>query len=232
MPSNSPNFSALAAKYLSSNLHRLECATGCFVCLLCDADTWRGTWNPDSFIEHVDAIHPGVESLACVFCGLDWPRDQFVAHVIDHLTMNPVHAALYACPIQSTQNPHSSRCAFQTNNLQALRFHVASSHAGKNTLWCSHCSKTETAFTAWVSHIQTHVYQLSHCTAEGCNAKSPSRLLLVSHAKRKHGPDCGELVRDGVEVSPLYELILSFRGGAGQLDDIVLWGFALFSFLA
>lgn len=201
MSSITSNFSALAANYLSNNIHRLERSTGCFVCMLCDIEQWRGTWNPDHFLSHVKQVHPDLDFLACIFCGLNWPIDKFVKHVVDHLSPNCSPSPVFACPVQSSQSHSSTPCSFQTNSLQTLRFHVFSVHRNNKNFKCSQCSHQETEFATWADHIKTHTFRLSHCTADGCNVKSPSGELLIKHAKQKHGAHFGGSVRDSIEVS-------------------------------
>uniref|UniRef100_A0A5K3EIW1 C2H2-type domain-containing protein n=1 Tax=Mesocestoides corti TaxID=53468 RepID=A0A5K3EIW1_MESCO len=197
MSLTSPNFTGVAATFFSSNIHRLESATGCFVCLQCGASEWKGSWNPDHFIAHINNAHRTLESFSCIFCGLDWPRDCFVAHVSGHFAVGGVRPAqLYSCPALK----HSSLCSFQTNSIQCLRLHLSSAHRGEEMLYkCVHCSKQDTTLESWISHVTAHAFRLSHCMADGCSVKSPSKQLMINHAKRKHGPNYVGLVRESVE---------------------------------
>ncbi|KAH9286069.1 hypothetical protein ECG_00908 [Echinococcus granulosus] len=203
MSSCKANFSGVAAEYISSNIHRLEVATGCFVCLQCDANEWRGSWNPEYFSAHVDKAHPDSESLSCVFCGLDWPAKRFVSHIAGHFATSDSRSTyLYPCPVPA----HSSACPFQTNNIHCLRVHLLSAHRGEQVIYrCFHCSKREKSLESWVSHISAHALRIYHCVINGCYVKSPSKELIIDHIKRSHGRNFISLVRESLEFICAYE---------------------------
>ena len=199
MSSCNVNFSGIAAEYTSSNIHRLEGATGCFICLQCDSNEWRGTWNPEAFADHINKAHPNSESLSCAYCGLDWPRDRFVSHIASHFgTSDSPSTYLYPCPV----SVHSSICPFKTNSVHSLRVHLHSAHRQERVIYrCFHCSKKEKSLESWISHVSLHTFHLYHCVNDGCHIKSPSRELLLDHVKRKHGHNSITLVRESLEVS-------------------------------
>ncbi|KAL5111316.1 hypothetical protein TcWFU_001160 [Taenia crassiceps] len=203
MSSCNANLSGVAAEYISSNIHRLEVATGCFVCLQCDATEWRGSWNPECFAAHVDKAHPDSESLSCVFCGLDWPTDRFVPHVAGHFATSDSRSTyLYPCPVPT----HSSVCPFQTNNIHCLRVHLLSAHRGEQVIYrCFHCSKREKSLESWVSHVSAHALRIYHCVVTGCHVKSPSKEFLIDHIKRLHDHSSVSLMRESLEFICAYE---------------------------
>uniref|UniRef100_A0A0X3NME3 C2H2-type domain-containing protein n=1 Tax=Schistocephalus solidus TaxID=70667 RepID=A0A0X3NME3_SCHSO len=196
MSLNEPELACLATKYLSSNISRLESATGCFICLACPLSATakstdgynhiNGTWNPETFSMHLSTCHPGLEILSCVFCGLEIPKSSFTSHVAFHFLEYSSRGrgllpSSYICPIASCSP------VLTTNSLRCLRIHLLTHHnPPKPRIACPHCRLTQSSLDSWISHVKTISIRLSHCTAEGCLVKSPSRDLLIDHVRRSH----------------------------------------------
>lgn len=201
------NFSGVAAHYLASNVQRLESSPGCFVCFQCDANDWKGCWNPDLFQAHINSVHPDSESLSCVFCGSDFPRDRLIPHIASHFASIDSRPFLYTCPMFA-----HSYCKFQTNNIHCLRIHLRSKHRNEPIVYrCSYCSKQEQSLESLESHISTQALRLYHCINYGCHVKSPSKQALVDHIIRKHGPILSNSLRESVEVSTVNVNLVNLR---------------------
>ncbi|KAM7541418.1 hypothetical protein Aperf_G00000037154 [Anoplocephala perfoliata] len=195
------NFSGIAAHYLASNIQRLESSPGCFVCFQCDANDWKGCWNPDVFQAHINSTHPDSEFLSCVFCGSDFPRDRLTSHIASHFASIDSRPFLYSCPMFV----HSS-CKFQTNNIHCLRIHLRSKHRNEPVVYrCPYCSKQEQSLESLESHVSTQALRLYHCVIYGCHVKSPSKQALVDHIIRKHGSILASSLRESVEFICEYQ---------------------------